>query len=117
MSARPARPLRPGSPILGPSSLVIGTGPPHHHSMAGHVRPDFERIAEAGDASQRAKSAHDALRAVDAERATLIELRRVAVADLRRQGWSWTGIAALLGIHRNRAAHLLDRHESGPKTL
>lgn len=85
--------------------------------MVDQADAELERIAAVQDASQRAKSAHDALRAVDAERTALIAIRRSAVADLRRHGWSWAGIAALLGIHRNRAAHLLDRHVPGPKTL
>lgn len=34
--------------------------------------------------------------------------RAEAVERLREAGWSWRQIGELLGIHRNRAAHLLD---------
>lgn len=65
-------------------------------------------MQRAPTAEDRAQLAHRPL----VELATLIQAlsaeRAEAVAELREQGWSWRQIGDLLGIHRNRAAHLLD---------
>lgn len=56
----------------------------------------------------RALAAHVPLEALELAVVLLSAERKLAVAELRRAGWSWQEIADLLGIHRNRAAHLLD---------
>lgn len=85
---------------------------------------DASAIGVIADPASRAKAAHGALREVDRERSLLIDIRRLAVGELRVGGWSWQAIASLLGIHRNRAAHLLDpvtarttSRYKGPKPL
>jgi predicted XRE-type DNA-binding protein len=70
-------------------------------------------IGAISDPARRASESHKALRAVDHERSLLLAIRGDAVQHLRSDGWSWQQVATLLGIHRNRAAHLLDRRMSG----
>lgn len=65
-------------------------------------------ISAVKDPARRAQAAHHALRELDEKRLELVTLRRAAVAELRAAGWTWQEVAGLLGIHRNRAAHLLD---------
>lgn len=72
------------------------------------VAQSLNVIAGIPSASERASAAHQRLLSVEAHRTRLLEIRRDAVAELRREGWSWQQVADLLGIHRNRAAHLLD---------
>jgi len=59
--------------------------------------------------ASRAKAAHQALSETETRRSELITIRRDAIAELRTAGWSWQDVALLLGLHRNRAAHLLRR--------
>lgn len=72
------------------------------------VTQSFESIARIAAPSERARKAHQRLLAVEADRGRLLVIRREAVAQLRRDGWTWRQVADLLGVHRNRAAHLLD---------
>jgi hypothetical protein len=69
---------------------------------------DINQIAALADAAERARASHEALRALDLQRGELVAIRRGAVRELRQAGWSWQAVALLLGVHRNRAAHLLD---------
>ena len=78
-------------------------------ARTGEGWTDVVSIAAIADAPGRARAAHDALQSLDARRADVLRLRYDAVRELREEGWTWSSIAALLGIHRNRAAHLLDR--------
>lgn len=73
------------------------------------MRRSLSTIGRIADPSRRAVAAHHALRALDDDRYSLVKIRRDAVAELRADGWSWAEVASLLNIHRNRAAHLLDR--------
>ncbi|MDA8312566.1 MAG: hypothetical protein M0Z46_18555 [Actinomycetota bacterium] len=77
-----------------------------HRAAQGWV--ELSSIAMIEDAAARAKAAHDVLRALETSRSEVVRLRRDAVSELRAQGWTWRAVATLLGIHRNRAAHLLD---------
>ena len=77
-------------------------------SRVSAVAKSLDVIAEIPTASERASAAHEQLLKVEADRTRLLEIRRDAVVELRREGWSWQQVADLLGIHRNRAAHLLD---------
>jgi len=69
---------------------------------------DLVAIAAITDHARRARAAHDALRVIELDHSTARAIRQEAVRELRRQRWTWTAIASLLGVHRNRAAHLLD---------
>lgn len=73
-------------------------------------------IGAVADPAGRAKEAHEALREMDERRSQLVDIRRGAVRELRDAGWSWQAVAVLLDIHRNRAAHLLDRHPPRPNS-
>lgn len=66
-------------------------------------------VAAIRDPAARARAAHDTLQLLGDEQSAARRIRRDAVRQLRDQGWTWTKVADLLGIHRNRAAHLLDR--------
>ena len=69
---------------------------------------DVRAIEGIDDPARRAQTANSLLGELEAERTQLLGIRRAAVAQLRASGWSWQSVSSLLGIHRNRAAHLLD---------
>lgn len=104
----------PAEPFAGSvSSEFAGCGPTplststeRAHCVA--VVKSLDSIAGIAAPSERARAAHDRLLTVEADRTRLLEIRREAVAQLRRDGWTWRQVAELLGVHRNRAAHLLD---------
>lgn len=62
----------------------------------------------AGTPAERARLAHAPMADLAQTQVALSALRAAAVLELRNDGWSWREVGALLGIHRNRAAHLLD---------
>jgi hypothetical protein len=85
---------------------------------------NVRNIAGIAAPDRRAKAAHVALQETESRRSQLVTIRRSAVRELRDAGWTWQAIATLLGIHRNRAAHLLDVRsvpepnlKPGPKPL
>lgn len=67
-----------------------------------------EAARAASTAEARAVLAHAPLETLGSAIEVLSAERSAAVAELRAAGWTWQQIGDLLGLHRNRAAHLLD---------
>lgn len=66
----------------------------------------LDQVRTTEPAEARALAAHDLLGRLQLAVEEVADLRGQAVASLRGEGWSHQQVADLLGVHRNRAAHI-----------
>jgi hypothetical protein len=90
--------------------------------LAGNprVEPVPRELRDLGDLAARAGPPAPALSAIVELRILLEELEEVHVAAAREQGWSWSEIAAALGVtrqaaHKKHARRLKEREDDSAR--
>jgi DNA-directed RNA polymerase specialized sigma24 family protein len=71
------------------------------------LRDEAKRLEAAGGPVEQVRAVGDAFAALDAELERVAKVRLRAVAQLRRDGWSYDRIAAATGLSKGRVAQLV----------
>ena len=81
--------------------------------QAENIAAALAAIGTITDPAERAQAATDALHALKDGNAALASVRRAAVEELHRQGWSYRRIGQALGINHARVGQILSGEHTG----
>lgn len=106
---------------MGPIADVKGSHYSHVATTCNYAADvenplaDIDRIKTIADPAERAREIGKVLNAVPVVYAELRQLRQAAVLELREQGLTYSQMAPLLGLHRNRIQQIAEGRTGGGK--